>query len=170
MSTAQRIDDLEITQDLAVQHRTWVIQRMGWAAMALIIMAALAGLFGGGPLARMAAVDDQQLVSLEYDRFSRYEGELLLKLELFPQATKTQRVTVKFDRTYWTSHVIEQIDPEPVTSSTSFDGFLYTFQVHSQNAPATIIVRLRPEYLGSLDGHIRINEQGSLTFHQFVFP
>ncbi len=170
MSSIPPIAGLEITQDLAVQYRTWKIQRMGWAAMALIILAALAGLFGSGPLARTAVVDDQQLVRLEYNRFGRYQDESLLKLELTPKATQTHRVTVKVDRNYWTSHAIEQIAPEPMTSSAGFDGFLYTFEVDSQNAPAAIIVRLRPEYLGSLDGHIRVNDQGSLTFEQFIFP
>lgn len=170
MSTIPPTDGLEITQDLAVQHKTWAIQRMGWATMALIIMAALGGLFGSGPLARMAVVDDQQLVRLEYDRFGRYEGELLWKLDLTPKATQTHRVTIQISRNYWTSHAIEQITPAPMTSSTSFDGFLYTFELDSLNAPAAIIVRLRPEYLGSLDGHIRVNDQGSLTFQQFIFP
>ncbi|MGZ8385825.1 MAG: hypothetical protein ACXWWI_07665 [Nitrospira sp.] len=170
MSSIPPIDGLEITQDLAAQQTTWAIQRMGWAAMALIIMAALAGLFGSGPLARMAVVDDQQLVRLEYDRFGRYEGELLLKLDLTPKATQTHRVTIQINRDYWTSHAIGQIAPAPMTSSTSVDGFLYTFEVDTPNAPAAIIVRLRPEYLGSLDGHIRVNDQGSLTFQQFIFP
>lgn len=169
-SSPVRIGDLEINQDLDTQRNTWAIQRIGWAGMALIVLAAVAGLFGSGPLARKTVVDDLQLLRLEYDRFGRYEGELFLRLDLTPEATKTDRVTVWIDRTYWTNHAIEQITPEPVSSSIALDGFLYTFEVGTQRAPAAIIFRLRPEYLGALDGHIRVNDQGSLTFHQFIFP
>jgi hypothetical protein len=33
-----------------------------------------------------------------------------------------------------------------------------------------IAFRLRPKCLGALDGRIRINDDGLLQFHQFIFP
>jgi len=40
--------DLEVAENLAFQRRAWKVQRAGWVAMALLVGAALAGLFGGG--------------------------------------------------------------------------------------------------------------------------
>jgi hypothetical protein len=45
-----RAGDLEVEQDLDFQQRTWALERAGWIVMLLIIAAALAGFFGGGPL------------------------------------------------------------------------------------------------------------------------
>jgi hypothetical protein len=165
-----RTGDLEISQDLGAQHTTWVLQRIGWVGMALLILTALAGGFGDGPLVHRMVSDDHHLFSLEYDRVCRYESEQLLRLTLAPETTKTPHVDVWISRSYWSSHAIEQITPEPRTSSTSSDGFVYTFDVDARNEPAMIVMRLRPEYVGSMEGHIRVNDQGSVTIHQLTFP
>lgn len=169
-SSPVRIGDIEINQDLATQEKTWIIQRVGWGGMALIVIAALTGVFGNGPLARTEITDDQQTLRLSYDRIGRYEGELFLQLVLTAETTKTGRVTVTIDRTYWTSHAVEQIIPEPLTTSIGSDGFLYTFEVDTPSMPAMIAFRLRPKYLGALDGRIRVNDAGTLQLHQFIFP
>jgi hypothetical protein len=169
-SSPVRRGDLEINQDLDLQRKTWIVQRIGWGGMALIIVAALAGVFGSGPLARVEVTDDRQTFRLEYDRFGRYEGELFLTLLLLPEATKTHRVLVEIDRRYWTSQVVEYIIPEPLTSRIGIDGFLYTFEIEALSPSAVIVFRLRPEYLGALNGRIRVNDGSSVTLHQFIFP
>jgi hypothetical protein len=40
----------QIDEDLNFQRREWKIQRAGWVTMALVIIAALLGVFGAGPL------------------------------------------------------------------------------------------------------------------------
>jgi hypothetical protein len=169
-SSPVRIGDLEINQDLHVQQTTWTLQRIGWGGMVLIVLAALSGVFGSGPLATTEATDDQQTVKLLYDRFGRYESESVVQLVLNAETTKTHRVTVEIDRTYWTSHAVEHITPEPLISSIGMDGFLYTFETDAPSTPTVIVFRLRPKYLGALDGRIRVNDAGPLQFHQFMFP
>lgn len=169
-SSPVRIDDLEINQDLGVQRKTWVLQRIGWGGMALIVLAALGGVFGSGPLARMDVSDDRHTFRLEYDRFGRYEGETALRLVLSPETTKTGRVTVEINRAYWAGQAVEHITPEPLVSSLGIDGFVYMFETKAPSTPAVITFRLRPEYLGALDGRIRVNEAGPVHFHQFMFP
>ncbi|HEX5545172.1 MAG TPA: hypothetical protein VFX10_06700 [Nitrospira sp.] len=169
-SSLVRIGDLEINQNLDVQRATWTFQRIGWTGMAVIVLAALAGVFGNGPLAHTEVTADPHTVRLFYDRFGRYEGELVLQLWLGPETTTTNRVTVEIDRTYWASHAVEQISPEPLTSSIGDDGFRYTFETNTPSTPAVIVFRLRPKYLGALEGRIRVNDVGLLQFHQFMFP
>ena len=169
-SSPVRIGDLEINQDLGAQQKTWTIQRIGWGGMALIVLAALGGAFGSGPLARTDITDDQQTFRLLYDRLGRYEGEVNLRLVLPPETTKTGRVTIEIDRTYWLNHAVEHITPEPLISSIGLDGFRYIFEINAPFAPAVIAFRLRPKCLGALDGRIRINDNGLLQFHQFIFP
>lgn len=169
-SSPVRIGDLEFTQDLDLQRKTWTVQRIGWGSMALIVLAALAGVFGSGPLARTEVADNSQTFRLLYDRFGRYEGELVLQLVLTPETTKSNRVTVEIDRAYWTGHAVEHITPEPLISSIGIDGFLYTFETSAPSVPAIIVFRLRPKYFGAMDGRIRVNNAGPLRFHQFMFP
>lgn len=165
-----RIGDLELNQDLDLQRKTWTVQRIGWGGMALIVVAALAGVFGSGPLTRTEVTDNPQTFRLLYDRFGRYEGELVLQLVLSPETTTSNRVTVEIDRTYWTGHAVEHITPEPLISSIGIDGFLYTFETNAPSTPSVIVFRLRPKSIGAMDGRIRVNNAGPLRFHQFMFP
>ena len=50
MSKPARIGDLDIAQDIRSLNRAWKVQRAGWIVIALLLLAALAGLFGSGPV------------------------------------------------------------------------------------------------------------------------
>ena len=67
-----RIGDLEVDEDLPFQRRAWVAQRIGWVLMALFVLAAAVGLLGAGPLSH-ARIDVPGLMTLEYERFARFE-------------------------------------------------------------------------------------------------
>ncbi len=170
MSSIPPIGDLEIHQDLVIQHRTWAIQRMGWAAMALLVAAALCGLFGSGPLARTTVRDARDFMQVEYDRFGRHGGNLLLQFTLAPNATGDDRVTVWMDRAYWTSLAVNHITPQPVASSTALDGFTYVFSIGTRHVPAVVTFHVRPVSRGLLEAHLQLNDQGKIRFRQFIYP
>jgi hypothetical protein len=170
MARIPPIGDFEIRQDLDLQHRTWTLQHMGRAAMALLIATALSGLFGSGPLARTTVTDSQNLLQIEYDRFGRYEGDLWLQFTIAPGAIYDDRVSLWMDRAYWTGFAVEHITPEPDRSDTGFDGFTYFFSAETRLAPVVIVFHLRPESLGLLDARIRLNDQMSIRFGQFIYP
>lgn len=47
MPSRQR--SLQIREDPAFQHRQWRVQRVGWLTIGLLLVLALAGVFGKGP-------------------------------------------------------------------------------------------------------------------------
>ena len=59
MTDLVRVGDLQIHQDLCQERREWKIQRVGWLLMALMLVAALAGLLGPGPLSSTIAEDSR---------------------------------------------------------------------------------------------------------------
>jgi hypothetical protein len=170
MSSIPPIDELEINQDLVAQHTTWAIQRLGWVAIALFVAAALSGLFGNGPLARTTVTDSRDWMQVEYDRFGRYEGNLLLQVTIAPPATADDRITLWMDRAYWTSLAVDGIIPQPVTSSTALDGFTYVFAIGNPHVPAVVLFHVRPESLGTLQAQLRLNDQSTIRFRQFIYP
>ncbi len=64
-----RHGDLEIPEDLPFQRREWVAERIAWTVMALVVGAAVLGLFGSGWLSRSIAGDQGAPVWLEYERY-----------------------------------------------------------------------------------------------------
>ena len=74
--------DLELVQDLALEEREWTIQRIGWLLMALVVVSALLGLFGAGPLSSRVIASRDGRFKLEYDRFERYQSPSRLLVQL----------------------------------------------------------------------------------------
>ncbi|HWF61470.1 MAG TPA: hypothetical protein VN666_14325 [Nitrospira sp.] len=68
-SSPVRISALEINQDIDVQWQTWTLQRISWAGMALIVLAALAGVFGSGPVVEHIIPEPLNQASASTDSF-----------------------------------------------------------------------------------------------------
>lgn len=66
MAEHARKGGLEVSQDLNFQRREWVVQRVGWVVMAVLLVAALLGLFGPGPLSKSIAGSASGPVRAEY--------------------------------------------------------------------------------------------------------
>jgi hypothetical protein len=47
MTRLQRLGDLDVAQNLAFTRREWLLRRIAWALVALTLLVALSGLFGG---------------------------------------------------------------------------------------------------------------------------
>jgi len=56
---ADQATSLQIQEEMPLQERTWRFQRVGWAAMGLLLLSDLAGLFANGPLSWGKAQDPQ---------------------------------------------------------------------------------------------------------------
>ena len=75
MARTKKIDDLQIDEDMEFQRRSWIVQRIGWAIFALVILLAALGLFGDGILSDTKAGQEEGALWLEYPRFERFEPE-----------------------------------------------------------------------------------------------
>jgi len=95
-SILKRIGDLDINQDLAFQRRSWSLQRIGWGLIALVLIAALLGLFGHGPLSEATTDDPSLPIRLAYERFGRFGSPLVLRIRVEPAAAIARQVILDF--------------------------------------------------------------------------
>lgn len=172
MGDIKRVGDLEIEQSMDFQRREWRVERVGWTAMALVLVAALLGFFGGaGPftIATVAADGDAPL-RLEYDRFGRFESQASLRVHVPPAAVRADTVNVWIDRSYLRGVTIDQISPTPKSVEAGPDRMTYTFAVTGASDPVEISISLTLIKIGSRKGRIGLTPGSSLEFHQFVYP
>lgn len=151
---------MEVNANIEFQRRAWVAQRVGWLVIAAIIVAALLGIFGGGPLSRAAVEGDG--LRLEYERFARLQQPTRLRLAL----SKTAPSEVALKRGYLESFRIEQITPEPCEIEASGEWLVYRF---SGSGTSAVIFHLMPEEFGSAAGAARA-DGNPLAFRQFIYP
>ena len=161
--------DLEISEDLEYQRRAWRFQRIGWIVIGLVLVGALLGVFGKGPLSRSVAADPRNRIAVEYDRIARYESpfRLVIHFQPIPESSQTARLWI--DRQYARSLKLEQITPEADRAELTGDGFVYVFHV-SAGQPSTVTLTGTMQDLGWVDGRLGIDPTDAVVFRQFVLP
>jgi hypothetical protein len=167
-----RIDGLEIDQDLDFQRRSWIVQRIGWALMFLIVLAAVLGLLGPGRLSHGRA-DAPGAMSVEYQRLSLYETPDTLTVRLEPAVTAQDTVRVALDRGFLDSAKMTSVLPPPVRVEAAAGRLVYVFAVAERGTPMTITFGFEPQVIGPRRGVVALEGApagGSVTFRQFVYP
>jgi hypothetical protein len=162
--------DLEIDEDLDRQRVEWRIQRAGWVAIAAVLLAALVGLFGSGPVSRTFAVDPNSPLWLEYERFGRQGGPTTLRLHLGPGSAAGGRARVWIDGAYLADVRIERITPRPEREESAPGRTYFTFATTASDRPTVVTFHLQPERFGALPGQVGLDDGAPLRFRQWIHP
>jgi hypothetical protein len=165
MGKPKRFGDLELKYDPAHEEREWIAQRVTWAIMLLLCLAALCGLFGAGLLSHVQKGSIRSPLYVEYDRAVRYRGPSELRVFVRP---KGDRFSLKFDRTYVASLQVEQITPEPIESFAAGSQYGYTFK--SSGDEQMILFRFESGGFGKTSSKLTLDESESVEIKQFSWP
>jgi hypothetical protein len=160
-------DGLEITQDLSLQRIEWRVQKVLWVLLAILLLAALLGLLGPGPLS-YSSVDGSGF-EVRYLRFARWQAPHTLVVATSLPGSETLRISI--DRSYLDKMEVQQITPQPATVQLRGDSYLYTFDGDRRSSQTDITFDLQPTSIGSLHGTIGLPAQGSsVEFTELVYP
>jgi hypothetical protein len=170
MSDIHRVGDLEISQDLNFQRRSWAVQRFGWVMLALLILAACLGFFGPGPLSRAMAGRQDGPLRVEYHRFWRLQSPMSLRLHVGPQAARGGQARVWLSRSYLEAMSIQHVTPQPQQVEAGPDRFTYVFTLSPPERPTAVTFNLEPETPGSVPGQAGLENGLTINFRHFIYP
>ncbi|MGW7356248.1 hypothetical protein ACWGI0_06145 [Streptomyces sp. NPDC054802] len=161
---------LEIDDSEAFHRKEQTFERVGWAALALLLVAACLGVFGDwGPVASATAKSPGGVVTMEYNRFDRYTARTDLTITAGAAAVEEGEVVLTLSSDWVDGAGIEQITPEPDSWESGPDGLQLTFTTAS--APLSVQVSYRPDTIGPTSGTVTDENTGArLSFSQFVYP
>lgn len=170
---SRRPGGIDIDEDLEFQHRMWRFERVGWCGIAAILVAAVIGLFGHGPLSR-ATVDvpdsaqPERGFMLHYDRFGRAhsESQFVFSRPAGPLGDGTFSLWLSDE--YLKSVEVLRITPDPVSQELVSDGVRYRFGYH--DGPQRLTFRFKAERGGLLSGAFRLNDGPPAHFRQWLAP
>jgi hypothetical protein len=169
-SGLKRIGDIDINQDLAFQRTCWTAQRIGWIAMALLVLSALLGLFGRGLFSHTLIRDPSIPLSVEYERFGRYQSPLTLRVHVNPGASAVGTVGLWFSQDFLRNVRIQSITPQPDRAELSPNGTVYIFGLAQRNQGGEAIVHFEPLIIGALSGKVGLTESHTIAFTQWIYP
>ena len=153
--------------DLSHERAVWKIEHWGWSVFAAILLAALIGVFGEGPLARARAENTQ--LAVEYDRFVRYQAPSHFKIHL-RNTSPNSMPALSIARDFLERVEVTHISPEPQRVRLTKDALIYIFDVARTNEDTTIAVQFRPSGYGRGRVQLGLIDGQQLEFTQFSYP
>ena len=118
------VHGLQIDQALSFQRRFGRFQRVAWWLLALIPVAAIAGLFGDGLFSEVTAGSERAGGTVTYERFGRLTADTKLELE-FARPSRTTDVAIS--RAFFDRYDTSEVRPEPVRVRTLSNAVVFTF-------------------------------------------
>jgi hypothetical protein len=152
--------EFEIDEQLELQEKGWVIQRVGWIMIIAVMIAGALGLFGNGWISNQTSSSGN--VKAEFERFFRYETEMKVLVESSDHIS-----SISFPQKYLKDFRIIHFVPEPFNNNTTGNEVRYNF-LKGQNK--IVSVYLVPKSYGSIDGSLKVNETIVLNLDHFIFP
>jgi hypothetical protein len=156
-------------EDPSTVQREWQVQRVGWAVLVAIVVAALAGVFGTGPLSWTRATADDASLVVDYSRFAREGGSISLVVHFPPGAIDGDEVRVRTDNALLQGIEVEQITPEPSSQSSVDGGVVFTFDVEP-GAGLEATIAGTADTSGFRNGAIGLDGRDPLELWQVFYP
>lgn len=165
MSKLKDVGDIQVEEDLSFLRGEWRVQRVGWIVIALILVAALAGAFGRGPISKGRA--GNQTLAVDYHRVIRHGDNVVVEFIAGPAADSIIKLAVL--RNYLAKFQVQAITPEPESQRDGGEFIIYEFA----GRPADSLVikfDLHPTGFGKARATVQASERSLVRFTQFILP
>lgn len=166
----ERVGELEINQDVTYQEREWRTERLGWALLILLILVAVAGLFGNGPLSWTTVTTPDEALEVSYERFGRRGGSQDLTLRATSRSAENGEWHIEISSSYLASLEVSSITPEPESVEMVEGAARYNFSQATADADLEVIFAVMPRHVWSQRGELRLGDGEPVTVTQFFFP
>lgn len=160
--------ELQVSDSERFSRGEAIGERIGWLLMAVAVAAAVLGLFANGPLSHRRVESDD--LSVQYQRFARNQGFTSLEVEAQPTAASEGKVEVWVDQEFLESYDLEQVRPEPESTSTRAGGVVFAFAVDGNDTPVKAKFNLQPQHSGPHRAAVAVGGGRPARFTQFVYP
>lgn len=152
---------MDLDENIEVQKKGWMIQRVGWILMAVLVILAAFGFFGDGMISKKYVQSGDQ--KFEYQQYSRFESRMELKFDLHSNSNQN---IISFPVSYLEKFRVESILPDPKQNFSNSNRINYVFD---GKGALKIIFYLIPQNIGRLDADVLVNDQ-RFNFNHFIYP
>jgi hypothetical protein len=167
MAKPGRIAGIDVAEDIAFEERFWKVQRLGWALMAALVVAALAGALGHGPASKASLAAGA--TTIDFDRVVHHGSATELRVRVDgPDAVRRGELPVAFDAAYLDHMGLQRVVPEPVRSEAARGRVTLVFA--AGDGPLHAVLELKPRKAGSLDTGVTVAGRDVGRVAHFVLP
>jgi hypothetical protein len=150
-----------IDEDMPFQTRTWTVERVGWIFLGVVLLIALTGTFGSGPLSTQRT--GGAAFNVEYERFQRATKLARYVLHLKGAGDEQQ---VLLSPVFQRAYEVADIQPKPSRSTAGPAGLDLRFMSAGE---LTVVIRAHPRRSGPVNLELA-SGQVRLRAWSFVYP
>lgn len=151
------------------RRRTVIVHRIGTAVFVLLLIAALIGLVGDGPLSGAQSGSDDSSLRVEYRRFVHYQGPATLNLRVSAGTATNGIIHLQLSRIFVEKVEIERIEPEPESATVGTQFITYAIRTETNQA-AAIKVRFQANHFGRLHYRAGLSGRSTVQLQHFAYP
>ncbi len=146
------------------------LHRVGWLVFAALLLAALAGLLGPGPISSRTAEAGPAL-SADYQRFVRNHAPADLRIWVVRPAGQDS-IRLLVGNAFLEATELSNVKPEPDAVEVTPEGHVYVFEAPELGAEeALILYRYEPDgAFSDIPARIALEGGPELSFRQLVYP
>jgi hypothetical protein len=163
-------EKLDSSQHIKQQRREWLVERIGWGLIACIILAALLGGLGFGPLSSRDAASGDGSLRASFYAIERAQAGTKLELWREPDDGAAKEFDLAISRTFLDEVTLESLVPEPTKVAADGDHIVFTFSENDLTRGGKIVCRYKHNHCGVVKYEIAIVAHEPLRISQFVLP
>jgi hypothetical protein len=156
-----------VREDMPLQLRAWRIERIGWCCLLAVVLLALGGVFGKGPLSSAKASSADGRLQVEYQRIARNGAHSQLLIEV--QGAGERQVEIDLSGDLFDGVSIETIEPQPLRSATFEDSGQRLLAAADDRGRVRLRLDMRAEGVGRYGASIGSGEQ-RVALQQLILP
>ncbi|ABS64891.1 conserved hypothetical protein [Parvibaculum lavamentivorans DS-1] len=156
-----------IHEDMDVQRTTWWVQRCGWVALGLLVIAAALGLFSEGPLSTASTTGAAGRMEVSYDRFGR--NGAATRISITVRDNDAQELAITLSKPMMDAFAVETVHPTPREERSTPEGTEFVF-ASTGGGPLRVYFDVRPELSGLIRSEISLPYGPPARLTQFTYP
>ncbi len=162
---------LDLPEGLESEAFDLWLHRVGWTLFAVLILAALLGLLGSGPVSSRTERAGNNL-TVGYDRFTRYHSPAELSIRLSRANLRNGSFRVRLGRRFIEAIQIEAVQPQPEWVEIDPHGHVFSFKApRIEKGDALIVFHYQPaQPFADVPIEITAPSGERARFSQFVYP
>lgn len=154
---------LEIEEDIDLHETGWIVQRIGWGLMLVVLVCATLGLFGDGLLSetKLAAGG----TSVLYQKFLRSEADTEVEIVSHDVSGK---IRIAFSPNFLDVYKFDRMTPEPTSQKIENGYTILEFPANGQ-AHLVFFFTTREGIRGRIHTGISVNNT-EFTLSPYIYP
>jgi hypothetical protein len=165
------MDDLDnrtypFQEDMKFQRRTWLVERLGWIVMAVLVAAGLAGAFFHGPASYTQASSADRAIAVDYERFAHKTTRTHFVFRV--KAPIGEEVLLRIGPSFPDTYDIDAMQPRPLRMHSGRQGLEWVFGSPG-NGDLSLFVAGRAKRFGFMSAQVEVQGRGAARLVQIIY-